>query len=637
MQSGTFGSYPFHRSWLASSVSKRKRDDLNGAGSNEGPVTPAKAKCQPMLPAKAIDGGFDEWHASAMHSSMTVRKTALFVPAAHLLFLLFTAKVIASPNERPVERLKTWEVFELSMTAERHTENPYAEIPVAGGDDMVAVTFTGASGPAQGKEIRVIGFWDGGQTWKARFASPEAGAWNYRSSSTDPGLDEVTGKLVVADWRDEEKESNPARRGLIKVMEDGPQPGRYFKYADGTPFLWVADTWWNWTKREIHFSTYTSMVDDRAAKGYTLGQLFVAANGWGRSSSLLDESYTQLDVEHMRKVDRMIAYANSKGLTVWVHGWWARENLENTAGEEKMKRWWRYLVHRLGAYNVIWVPGGEYNLANYGGLGLEFWKDLGRMIDAEDPYERIIGMHPTPPNWSGGAEAPQWSTAEVLHDEPWLDYNQSQVGHGRMANEMIPDVVSEAYSMEPAKPIVVTEPWYEFVEGNPTGRDVRFGAWTALLSGAAGHTYGGGHVWLAHVPESPAGGGPWPLQKEFEPDTLDYEGAVSMGHMADFFQTVNWWKMAPHPNLVREYPDKYCLAAPGEEYVVYLRWGGTVKIDLSAASEHDRFEYSFFDPGTGEYRGADEVKGGAIRFFSAPGGYPGSEAFTDWVLRIRRR
>ena len=99
----------------------------------------------------------------------------------------------------------------------------------------------------------------------------------------------------------------------------------------------------------------------------------------------------------MQKVDSMIAYANSKGITVWVHGWWSRKNLNLTAGEEKMKRWWRYLVHRLGAYNVIWVMAGEYNMDNYGGLGLAFWKELGQMIKTEDPYSRIVGVHNTPP------------------------------------------------------------------------------------------------------------------------------------------------------------------------------------------------------------------------------------------------
>ena len=61
---------------------------------------------------------------------------------------------------------------------------------------------------------------------------------------------------------------------------------------------------------------------------------------------------------------------------------------DNWPGEDA--RWWRYMVHRLGA-GVIWVLGSEYNMNNYGNLGVQFWKDLGAMIDAEDPYDRIIG------------------------------------------------------------------------------------------------------------------------------------------------------------------------------------------------------------------------------------------------------
>jgi hypothetical protein len=40
----------------------------------------------------------------------------------------------------------------------------------------------------------------------------------------------------------------------------------------------------------------------------------------------------------------------------------------------------------------------------------------------------IVSAHNTPPNWSGGMDAPQWSTAEILNNEPWMNYNQTQVG-----------------------------------------------------------------------------------------------------------------------------------------------------------------------------------------------------------------
>jgi hypothetical protein len=534
------------------------------------------------------------------------------------------------------QQVKPWQVVELSFRSDHDTKNPYAGIPIHG-EDRLKVVFTGTAGAAKGRMMTITGFWDGGRNWKVRFAPPLSGTWEYKSLSADRGMAGKKGKLSVSDWLPEEKKQNPVRHGLVQVMRWGEQAGHYFCYADSTPFLWVGDTWWNWTKRNIRFSSFKALADDRAAKGFTVGQLFVAANGWSRSSSLLDETYSTIDMPLMRKVDSMIAYANSRGITVWVHGWWSRKNLNLTAGEEKIERWWRYLIHRLGAYNVIWVLAGEYNMDNYGGLGLPFWKSLGKMIKTEDPYDRIVGVHNTPPFWSGGKDAPQWSTSEVLQQESWLDYNQSQVGHGRMPNEMIPQVVSRAWAAKPAKPVVVTEPWYEFVEGNPTGRDIRFGAWSAILSGAAGHSYGGGHVWLADLPESPAEGGSWPLEKGFERSTLDYEGALSMAYLARFFRTVAWWKMRPHPELVSEYPDRYCLAIPGQEYIVYLRWAGSCKLDLRPSGAEDDFEYAWFDPATGKYQGRGTVKGGSLQFFSAPGAYPGTLHFSDWVLHLWKK
>ena len=308
--------------------------------------------------------------------------------------------------------------------------------------------------------------------------------------------------------------------------------------------------------------------------------------------------------------------------------------MKEQIGEENIRRWWRYMVHRLGAYNVIWVLAGEYNMHNYGGLGLDFWKELGRLIDEEDPYDRILGAHPTPPGWEGGADAPQWSTAEVIHGEPWLDYNQSQTGHGRWRNELIPEIIETAYRAQPAKPIVVTEPWYEFVEGNPTAADIRFGGWSAILSGAAGHSYGGGHVWRAHVPEAPAGRGAWPLETGFETDTLDYPGAEALGFMARFLRGIDWWRLEPHPELLRENPSHYCGAVPGREYVVYLRWGGVVKIDLRPSSTDQSFEYRWIDLVDEKTTRKGTVNGGEIREFHPPEDYPGAEQYKDWVLHV---
>lgn len=53
---------------------------------------------------------------------------------------------------------------------------------------------------------------------------------------------------------------------------------------------------------------------------------------------------------------------------------------------------------------------------------------------------------------------------------------------------------------------------------------------------------------------------------------------LGYGHMVDFFTSFEWWKTDPHDELVAN--GAYCLAKPGEIYVVYLPSGGKVTIKL---------------------------------------------------------
>jgi len=331
-----------------------------------------------------------------------------------------------------------------------------------------------------------------------------------------------------------------------------------------------------------------------------------------------------------------IKFANSKGITVWIHAWWSREGISKSIGEENIIRWWRYVVQRLHAYNVIWVIAGEYNMNDYGGFPLEFWNGLGKIIKDEDPYERIMGAHPTPPMWSGGADAPQWSTAEAIHDQQWSDYNQGQTGHARWCNELTPWIITNAYNRKPAKPVVVTEPWYEFIEGNPTAMDIRFGAWSAVMSGAAGHSYGGGHIWRVHLPERPTGVGSWPMDTSFATNTMLYPGAVSVGFMGKFLRNLDWWKLEPHPELVPENPSPYCLADPGREYLFYLSNGGSVKIDLTAYPGSSEFEFTWTDLVNSRESKKGVISGGSVTEIKCPEDYPGTVNFKDWLLYVVR-
>jgi hypothetical protein len=551
-----------------------------------------------------------------------------------VLGVLFGIWAIVFPGAAQPAKTRAWEPFEVTMAAGAELKNAYVEGLPDGGKPYVAVTFTGSGGAAKGLRYAVPGFWDGGKVWKARFAAPAAGEWSYAAQSGDSGLAAAKGSFESTAWSDSEKAENPARHGFVRVARSGPRAGRYFEYADGTPFLWIGDTWWPFLKRGIPFARFQQVVDDRSARGFTVGQVMFAANS---ATSFAGQDFSTPDLDAIRNAERLIAYANSRGITLWVMPWWSGGHLDRRPGPEKIRRWTRYVVDRLAAYNVIWNVAGEYNMDDYGGLGLKFWEELGALMRREDPYKHAIGVHNTPPGWAGGemGDSAQWSTGPVLDRQPWLDFNGSQVGHGKWRNEMAPRIISQDYARKPAKPALITETWYEFTEGSAPAMDVRFAAWSAILSGAAGHTYGGGHQWWAEIPDPslPQPKGAWPAPP-LSVDTLDYPGAVSMGFLAKFLKGIEWWKLEPHPELVLEYPQAFASAIKGREYLVYARYGGQLKLDLRSTSKADRFRYTWIDLVQSKEAKGGVVEGGGIRTFHAPEDYPRDREYKDWLLHL---
>jgi hypothetical protein len=78
---------------------------------------------------------------------------------------------------------------------------------------------------------------------------------------------------------------------------------------------------------------------------------------------------------------------------------------------------------------------------------------------------------------------------------------------------------------------------------------------------------------------------------------------------------------------------KYCLAKPGELYLVYLPKGGTTDLDLSASSGD--FNVKWFNPRTGGDLQAGTrptVQGGG----KVAVGNPPADVAEDWVAVVRR-
>ena len=87
-------------------------------------------------------------------------------------------------------RAQQWRPIEIVLTSSVTYDNPFQDVDVT-------ATFVG---PAHTVIQRPV-FWDGGRTWKVRFAPPQTGKWKMTTTATDAankGLHGVT-KTVQCD------------------------------------------------------------------------------------------------------------------------------------------------------------------------------------------------------------------------------------------------------------------------------------------------------------------------------------------------------------------------------------------------------------------------------------------------------
>ncbi|HEY7007322.1 MAG TPA: DUF5060 domain-containing protein, partial [Jatrophihabitantaceae bacterium] len=153
--------------------------------------------------------------------------------------------------------VSAWRCVEISFTAEREYPNAYTDVDVWA--DFVHDSGTTLRRPA---------FWDGGSTWRIRFASPvDSGKWRWRSDATvgDAGLRGVTGTIRVSA---EDTDHRFYRHGFWRMSAGG----RSLVHADGTPAVLVADTAWAlpWRATEADAVEYAR---DRSAKGFNAALL----------------------------------------------------------------------------------------------------------------------------------------------------------------------------------------------------------------------------------------------------------------------------------------------------------------------------------------------------------------------------
>ena len=97
-------------------------------------------------------------------------------------------------------------------------------------------------------------------------------------------------------------------------------------------------------------------------------------------------------------------------------------------------------------------------------------------------------------------------------------------------------------------------------------------------------------------------------------------------HIRRFFERMEWWKLEPHPELVRE-GQALCLAQPPGQYVFYLPKGGSI----FPAVDAPRYKARWFNPRSGDFARVLDI-GSAFKNPIAIA--PDKE---DWVLLLEKR
>jgi hypothetical protein len=486
-------------------------------------------------------------------------------------FLVLILALGGVHSARAQQQVGLYQVHELSFTATGSYGNPYL-------DASLSATFTG---PSQ-QTLTIDGFWDGGNIWRVRMAPTALGTWTYTTSSSDPGLNGQNGSFVAV---------GSSSRGHVRVSTAYPFT---FEYSDGTPFFWLGDTNWDWCHLSTRFDdgSFQNWIDTRADQGYTLVQgTLVPARVFGspryqgqNEGGQVYNNFTNesINPDYFKWMDDRVEYIMDQGLALAFWFMWSGDYHHGMSGA-KFRRFIRYVVSRYTAYNVIWGVMGEYEEASASET-----RSAGSYTKSVDPYQHPLTTHTLD------------TTADDFDNEDWIDFHGQQSWSQNVSgyNERARSDRSDG------KPVIQMEICYED-EG--CGEIPRRAGW-AFLTGGGFFTYGQKNIawdkpanWSSHL-HRPQG--------------------EQMAHVRAFWEPIEWWSMSPDNSLVN---NGFALAQEGQEYVVYLPNGGSVRVDLSAASGELSAEW--FNPRNGETISAGMVSGGGNRNFTAPDG-------NDWVLHI---
>jgi len=449
----------------------------------------------------------------------------------------------------------------------------------------------------------------------------------------------------------------------IKVSDNGR-----FLLENGKPFFWLGDTDWEMfhrlTREDIEY-----LINTRSEQGYTVlqGVALAEFNGVREPNRygdwpLNNEDPTQLlttpgnnpdnpyEYDYWDHVDFAIQKAAEKKMYIGLLPTWG-DKVAHLWGdgpiifnEQNAETYGRTLATRYAKqWNVLWILGGDrpaYYKSKTSGNEVQYddrpiWRAMAKGIESVLGKDAFITYHP-----AGGS----YRTTDYIHEEPWLDMNAFQSGHG--ARETDPwKWVEKDLTMKPQKPTLDMEPCYEDHPVNPwdnkwtrargyfNAYDVRARIYRGVFAGSCGVTYGHHQIWQF-------------LNKElYQPinigDTIigwrkavKAEAAGEMQYLKKLMLSRPYVTRVGDQSMIKssftqDYKDYIAATRDSEKSyaMLYLPQNKSVSVDLSKVSGSKKNVW-WFDPRNGEATPGKSVSGGGAKSFSPP------KTGQDWVLVI---
>ncbi|MEO6437517.1 MAG: DUF4038 domain-containing protein [Tepidisphaeraceae bacterium] len=456
-----------------------------------------------------------------------------------LAVLSIASLMISLARGATIVQTQANQVAQWSFTSAKDRADPFNELEF----DAVVTTPGGA-------ELRMPALWAGGKTWRVRYASPEVGTHRFKtvcSDAGDAGLHGVEGSVEIAAYSGD----NPLyRHGPIRVAADK----KHFEHIDGTPFFWLGDTWWMSLTKRLHFpDEFATLTKDRVGKGFTVVQIVAGLypdmpafdeRGANEAGFPWEKDYARINPAYFDAADQRIAYLADHGLVPCVVGAWGYHL--PWLGVDRMKKHWRYVIARWGAYPTFWCTAGEGAMPYYlaadkpkdGEFQKRGWTEIAAYIRKTDPFHRPVTIHPTD------------LARNQVTDPSVLDFEMLQTGHGDRASIM-PTIGSlrASRAAKPTMPTLNSEVCYEGILGTCPAEIQRIMGWTSLLAGTAGHTYGANGIWQVNRKDQPYGksphGGNWGETPWDE--AMRLPGSAQTGHAKKLLERFQWWRFQPHP------------------------------------------------------------------------------------------